>query len=414
MMLLVGRSIIFKGILGFFYGSCKIYPTPQNLNLLWCFGFMSGFFPIVQLITGLLLTMHYVADVSLAFDSIRLIMREVPFGWLLRYTHLNGASFFFLAIYLHMAKNIYYGSYLQPRYSIWVSGLILYLMLVGTAFSGYVSPRGQMSYWGATVISGLISTIPVIGHSLSEIIWGGETITTVTLRRFYTLHFLFPFLILGLMFLHSLFLHEIGSNNPEGFIPQDTIILHTYYSLKDLVIIFIFFFAFLYFIFFEPTMLGNPVNIMMADINFTPKKMVPEWYFLPMYTILRSINSRGGGVFSLCNFFLILFPLPSFSNPVVRSGDFKYVYQFVFFLIIGLFIVSGWAGSKSSDFPWIQISRFSTLSFFPCFLIILPILEFLTICIIDYDFLIYKNAYAVIYKTSDDDNDDDYDDYNEY
>jgi len=257
------------------YESLRLYPTPINLNFAWCFGFMSGLFLIIQIVSGLLLTMHYVADVSLAFDSIRLIMREVPFGWLLRYIHLNGASFFFLAVYLHMAKNIFYGSYLAPRYGLWISGLVLYLLLVGTAFFGYVLPWGQMSYWGATVISGLISTIPVFGQFLLSIIWGGENITTVTLRRFYTLHFLFPFLILVVMFFHLLILHEAGSNNPVGVRMQDNIILHTFYSIKDFLVIFLFIFMFLFFIFFKPTVLGNPVNVVMADVNFTPKKMVP-------------------------------------------------------------------------------------------------------------------------------------------
>jgi ubiquinol-cytochrome c reductase cytochrome b subunit len=316
-----------------------------------------------------------------------MLMREVPFGWLLRYIHLNGASFFFLAVYFHMAKNIFYGSYLPPRYYIWLSGLFLYLLLIATAFFGYVLPWGQMSYWGATVISGLISTIPIFGQFLLSIIWGGENITTITLRRFYTLHFLCPFIILALMFLHLLFLHDVGSNNPEGFFLQDNIILHSFYSLKDFLVIFIFLFFYCFFIYFEPTILGNPVNAIMADINFTPKKMVPEWYFLPMYTILRSINSRGGGVLSLGIFFLVLFLLPFFTNPIIQNGDFKLFYQIVFFFIISIFIVLGWAGSKSLDYPWIQISRLSTLIFFILFLIILPLIELFNLYLINYRFI---------------------------
>jgi len=360
-----------------FYESLRVYPTPVNLNFAWCFGFLSGLFLVVQLVTGILLTMHYVADVGLAFDSIRTIMREVPFGWFFRFFHLNGASLFFSAVYLHMGKNIFYGSYLFPRYYIWLSGLVLYLLLVATAFFGYVLPWGQMSYWGATVISGLISTIPVFGQFILTIIWGGENITTITLRRFYTLHFLFPFIILLFMFIHLIFLHEVGSNNPNGFVYQDNIILHTFFSIKDLLVIYNFFLFFIFFVFFMPTVLGNPVNAIIADINFTPKKMVPEWYFLPMYTILRSINSRGGGVLLLAGFFILLFFLPFLTNPLVRSGDLKFYFSFFFCSLETIFVILGWAGSKSLDDFWVFTSRLFTFLFFFSFLFILPLIELL-------------------------------------
>ena len=373
----------------------RIYPTPINLNIAWCFGFLSGFFLIVQLLTGLLLTMHYIADVNLAFDSLRMIMREVSFGWLLRYFHLNGASLFFLAVYLHMGKNIFYGSYLTPRYNIWLSGLLLYILLVATAFFGYVLPWGQMSYWGATVISGLISTVPIFGQFLLTIIWGGENITTITLRRFYTLHFLFPFIILIVMFIHLIFLHEEGSNNPMGFNSQDNVILHIFYSIKDLLVIYCFFALFLFFIFYLPTFLGNPVNALIADVNFTPKKMVPEWYFLPMYTILRSINSRGGGVLLLAGFFILLFSLPFLTNPLVKSGDLKLLFNYIFQIIITVFIILGWAGSKSLDDFWIFASRLFTSLFFIAFLSFLPLTEVLNERIVYYrvDYYIGKVFY---------------------
>jgi len=344
--------------------------------------------------------MHYIADVNLAFDSLRMIMREVPFGWLLRYFHLNGASLFFLAVYLHMGKNIFYGSYLAPRYKIWLSGLIVYILLVATAFFGYVLPWGQMSYWGATVISGLISTIPIFGQFLLTIIWGGENITTITLRRFYTLHFLFPFIILIVMFIHLIFLHEEGSNNPMGFNSQDNIILHIFYSIKDLLVIYCFFALFLFFIFYLPTFLGNPVNALIADVNFTPKKMVPEWYFLPMYTILRSINSRGGGVLLLAGFFMLLFSLPFLTNPMIKSGDLKLFFNYIFQIIITVFIILGWAGSKSLDDFWIFASRLFTSLFFIAFLAFLPLTEVLNSFIVYYrvDYYLKKEAFNLFFN----------------
>jgi len=351
------------------------YPVSSNLNSLWCFGFLSGFFLITQIISGLLLTLHYIPDISLAYDSIRTIMREVPLGWLIRYTHVNGASFFFIAIYLHMFKNFYYGSFIRPRQLVWNSGFVGFFLLIVIAFLGYVLPWGQMSYWGATVISGLISTVPIIGDYLLLIIWAGENINTVTLHRFYTLHYLLPFVLLGLVVLHIFLLHNHGSNNPIGKNINDNIKLHPQYTLKDSFVILIFIFFFIIVLFFNPTLLCNPINVIVADTTFTPKKMVPEWYFLPLYTILRSIDSRGGGVCLLLAFIVVMYKLPNLVNPCLRNSYYKLSYSLLVNILIINFIILGICGSQSLNDIWLTISRYSTVSFFILSLIVLPLYD---------------------------------------
>jgi quinol-cytochrome oxidoreductase complex cytochrome b subunit len=358
------------------------YPVPYTLNSYWCFGFLAGFFLIIQIISGLLLSFYYIPDANLAFDSVRTIMREVSNGWLLRYIHVNGASFFFIAVYLHMLKNMFYGSYTSPRKGLWISGFIIYVLLIITAFLGYVLPWGQMSYWGATVISGLLSTIPSVGDSLLILLWGGDSISTITLHRFYTLHFILPCAILGLVVVHIMMLHEKGSNNEFGAAAQDMIILHPYYTIKDFTIIIIFLYTFSTIVFFAPTLLCNPVNVVQASVNYTPRMMVPEWYFLPMYSILRSVDSRGGGVILLIAFMISLYMFPQVSDPLIRNGGLRNQYDILLSILVCDLITLGLAGSKPLTGFWLTITRISTLIFFVLVLIMIPLLDLLhKICI---------------------------------
>tara|TARA_A100001011_G_scaffold374034_1_gene434088 strand:- start:964 stop:2175 length:1212 start_codon:yes stop_codon:yes gene_type:complete len=364
-------------IISFMKHSAVDYPTPKNLNYWWNFGSLAGFFLLVQIITGVILSMHYTAHVDHAFDSVEHIMRNVNHGWLIRYVHMNGASFFFIVVFIHIFRGLYYGSYKAPRELLWWLGIIILLLMMATAFMGYVLPWGQMSFWGATVITNLFSAIPFIGDTITQWLWGGYSVDNPTLSRFYTLHFLFPFLIVGVVILHIVALHTHGSNNPLGIDkkgPQDTIPFHPYYTIKDLFGLSFALTIFFAVVFFIPDYLGHPDNYIPADPLKTPAHIVPEWYFLPFYAILRAIPDKLGGVVAMFSAIFVLFLLPWLDTSKVRSASFRPVYQKFFWLFVLDTIILGWVGSKPAEGNYILIGRIATLYYFAHFIIIMPLL----------------------------------------
>src|SRR4026207_1000552 len=286
-------------LMGFVHASFIAYPTPKNLNYWWTFGGIATFMLTAQIVTGVVLAMHYTPEVTMAFDSVEKIMRDVNFGWLLRYAHSNGASMFFVAVYVHIFRSLYYGSYKAPREVLWILGVIIFLLMMATAFMGYVLPWGQMSFWGATVITNLFSAIPVVGDSITTWLWGGFAIDNPTLNRFFALHYLLPFIIVAVVALHVIALHVHGSNNPLGIDPkgpQDTVPFHPYYTMKDGFGVMGFLIVYPGFTLFAPDYMGHPDNYIPANPLVTPEHIVPEWYFLPFYAILRAVPAKLGGV----------------------------------------------------------------------------------------------------------------------
>ena len=364
-------------VVSFLKHSAVDYPTPRNLNYWWNFGSLAGFFLLVQIITGVILSMHYTAHVDHAFDSIEHIMRNVNHGWLIRYIHMNGASFFFIVVYIHIFRGLYYGSYKAPRELLWWLGILILLLMMATAFMGYVLPWGQMSFWGATVITNLFSAIPLIGDNITQWLWGGYSVDNPTLSRFYTLHFLLPFLIVGVVVLHIVALHTHGSNNPLGIDrkgPQDSIPFHPFYTIKDLFGLSFALTIFFAVVFFAPDFLGHPDNYIPADPLKTPAHIVPEWYFLPFYAILRAIPDKLGGVIAMFSAIFVLFLLPWLDTSKVRSATFRPIYKIFFWIFLINAIVLGWVGSKPAEGIYIIISRIATLYYFLHFLILLPLL----------------------------------------
>ena len=353
------------------------HPTPRNLNYWWNFGSLAGITLVIMIVSGLLLSMHYVAHVDLAFDSVEHIMRDVNYGWLLRYIHSVGSSMFFLIVYIHISRGLYYGSYKSPREVLWWLGIIIFFLMIITAFLGYTLPWGQMSFWGATVITNLFSAIPLIGDNIVTWLWGGFSIDNPTLNRFYSLHFLIPFIIVGVVFLHIVALHKFGSNNPTGIdltLKQEKIPFHPYYTVKDFFGYGVFFIIFGIFVFFLPNLLGHPENYIPADPFVTPEHIIPEWYFLPFYAILRAIPLKLLGVLAMLGSILILFVLPWLDTSKVRSCRFRPIYKQFYWIFIFNFIVLGWVGSKVPEGHYLIISRICTAYYFTHFLIILPIL----------------------------------------
>ena len=364
-------------VVSFLKHSAVDYPTPRNLNYWWNFGSLAGFFLLVQIITGVILSMHYTAHVDHAFDSIEHIMRNVNHGWLIRYIHMNGASFFFIVVYIHIFRGLYYGSYKAPRELLWWLGILILLLMMATAFMGYVLPWGQMSFWGATVITNLFSAIPLIGDNITQWLWGGYSVDNPTLSRFYTLHFLLPFLIVGVVVLHIVALHTHGSNNPLGIDrkgPQDSIPFHPFYTIKDLFGLSFALTIFFAVVFFAPDFLGHPDNYIPADPLKTPAHIVPEWYLLPFYAILRAIPDKLGGVIAMFSAIFVLFLLPWLDTSKVRSATFRPIYKILFWIFLIDAIVLGWVGSKPAEGIYIIISRIATLYYFLHFLILLPLL----------------------------------------
>ena len=353
------------------------HPTPRNLNYWWNFGSLAGITLIIMIVSGLVLSMHYVPHVDFAFDSVEHIMRDVNYGWLIRYIHSVGASMFFLIVYIHMARGLYYGSYKSPREVLWWLGIIIFLLMIATAFLGYTLPWGQMSFWGATVITNLFSAIPLVGDNIVTWLLGGFSIDNPTLNRFYSFHYLLPFIIVGVVFLHIISLHKVGSNNPTGIdltLKKEKIPFHPYYTIKDFFGFGVFFIIFGIFVFFLPNSLGHPDNYIPADPLVTPEHIVPEWYFLPFYAILRAIPFKLLGVLAMLGSILILFVLPWLDTCKIRSCRFRPIYKQFFWIFIFNFIVLGWVGSKVPEGHYLIISRICTAYYFVHFLIVLPIL----------------------------------------
>ena len=355
----------------------KKHPYPKNLSYWWNFGSIAGIALLVQILSGLFLAMHYVPNTKLAFESVEHIMRDVNYGWLIRYIHAVGASMFFVALYAHITRGLYYGSYRAPREVLWWVGIIIFLLTMATAFMGYVLPWGQMSFWGATVITNLFSAIPVVGESIVTWLWGGYSVDNPTLNRFFVLHFLMPFLIVGIVFLHLIALHQTGSNNPTG-VPmkskKDAIAFHPYFTIKDLVGFVAFFLVFGYFLFFYLNSLGHPDNYIPANPMVTPAHIVPEWYFLPFYAVLRAVPDKLGGVVMMFGAIVLLFFLPYLDKSPVRSGAYRPLFKKFFYLFILNFIFLGWLGKAPAEGWYIIASRLSTLYYYAYFLVVLPLL----------------------------------------
>ena len=356
------------------------YPTPKNLNYWWTFGGILTFFLIIQIITGLVLAMHYVAHADLAFGSVEHIMRDVNYGWLIRYLHANGSSMFFLAVYIHIFRALFYGSYKAPREMIWIIGMLIYMLMMATAFMGYVLPWGQMSFWAATVITNLFSAIPLVGESITTWLWGGYAVGSPTLTRFFSLHYLMPFLIFGLVILHIWALHIPGNNNPVGIdikqLSKETVPFHPYIIIKDLYALLIFLIIFSGFVFFVPNILGHPDNYIEANPMITPSHIVPEWYLLPFYAILRSIPDKLGGVVVMFAAVFILMFLPWLDTSKVRSAVFRPLYKIFFWILVIDVIVLGYIGANPPEGMYLIIGRIATIYYFVHFILIMPLLGF--------------------------------------
>ena len=354
------------------------YPTPKNLNYWWTFGGILTFCLITQIITGLTLAMHYIAHADMAFVSVEHIMRDVNYGWLIRYIHANGASMFFLAVYIHIFRSLFYGSYKAPREIIWIIGIIIYLLMMAAAFMGYVLPWGQMSFWGATVITNLFSAIPLVGESITTWLWGGYSVDNPTLTRFFTLHYLIPFLILGLVVLHIWALHVPGNNNPVGIDikkpSKDTVPFHPYIVIKDAFALLMFLILFAMFVFYSPNVLGHADNYIEANPLVTPAHIVPEWYLLPFYAILRSVPDKLMGVIAMLSAILILAALPWLDTSKVRSAVFRPLYKQFYWILVADVLVLGYVGAMPAEGLYLLIARIGTVYYFAHFLIILPVL----------------------------------------
>ena len=351
------------------------YPTPVNINYLWNFGSMAGVFLVVQILTGIFLAMHYTPHVDLAFLSVEHIMRDVNNGWLIRYLHANGASMFFAVVYIHVARGLYYGSYQKPRGFVWVVGVVIIILMMATAFMGYVLPWGQMSFWAATVITNLFSAFPVVGESIVAWLWGGFSVDNATLNRFFSFHYLLPFLIVAAVLVHLAVLHQNGSNNPLGVHGSiDKISFYPFFVIKDLyswIIAFIFYFGFVY---FAPNYLGHTDNYIEANAMVTPAHIVPEWYFLPFYAILRSIPHKLGGVIAMFAALVVLIFLPYLNTSEVRSSTFRPLHRQFFWLLVLDYFILGWIGGCAPETPYLEIGQIATLFYFLYFLFIIPVL----------------------------------------
>jgi ubiquinol-cytochrome c reductase cytochrome b/c1 subunit len=354
-----------------------VFPTPRNFNYFWNFGALAMVNLVIMIVTGIVLAMHYTPHVTMAFDSVERIMRDVNYGWLIRYIHANGASMFFVVVYIHIWRGMYYGSFKAPRELLWMLGVVIFLLMMATAFMGYVLPWGQMSFWGATVITNLFSAIPLVGDTIVTYLWGGFSVDNPTLNRFFSLHYLLPFVIVGVVFLHIAALHITGSNNPLGIEPkgpQDTLPFHPYYTIKDSVGMVVYLMVFAVLVFFAPNYLGHADNYIPANPMVTPPHIVPEWYFLPFYAILRAVPDKLGGVALMGGSILLLFVLPWLDTSKVRSMRFRPFTRILFLLWTINFFVLLWCGGKPAEQPYVFISQISTMIYFAYFLVALPLL----------------------------------------
>jgi len=351
------------------------YPTPVNLNYMWSFGSTAGLCLVIQIITGIFLAMHYTPHIDYAFSSVEHIMRDVNNGWLIRYLHANGASMFFIVTYSHIFRGLYYGSYINPRGPLWCSGVIIFLLMMATGFMGYVLPWGQMSFWGATVITNLFSAIPIVGGAIVEWLWGGFSVDNATLNRFFSLHYLMPFVITGLVIVHLSLLHTTGSNNPLGINKNiDTVSFYPYFYVKDLFAFFALLAFFSFFVFFYPNSLGHADNYIPANPLVTPAHIVPEWYFLPFYAILRSIPDKLGGVIAMVAAILVLLLLPVINTSEIRSSKFRPIYGVAYWFLVADFLILGWIGQKPVETPYIEVGQVATAFYFLFLLVLIPVI----------------------------------------
>jgi len=350
-------------------------PEPANISYMWNFGSLLGICLIIQILTGAFLAMHYTPNIDFAFNSVEHIMRDVNNGWIIRYTHANVASFFFIFVYMHIGRGLYYSSYKSPRVLVWSIGVIILILMIAIAFLGYVLPYGQMSLWGATVITNLLSAIPIFGQDIVELIWGGFSVSNATLNRFFSLHYLLPFLLAALAVAHLIALHEHGSNNPNGVTSSgDRYAFHPYFIFKDLVTIFAFFLALSIIVFFYPNLLGHSDNYIPADPMVTPASIVPEWYLLPYYAILRSIPNKLLGVLAMFGSLAILLILPITDLSRIRGAVFRPAMKLFFWVFVVNFFILMWIGSQHPNTPYVEIGQVATVFYFAWFLIIVPLI----------------------------------------
>ena len=372
------RFVNSNSLVNVVYHSAVTYPVSSNLSVFWNFGIFALVCLVVQLITGIFLAMHYVPHIDMAFVSVEHIMRDVNYGWLLRYIHANGASMFFIVVYIHIFRGLYYSSYMYPREMLWCVGVIIFLLMILTAFLGYVLPWGQMSFWAATVITNLASAIPFIGTDIVQWLWGGFSVDNATLNRFFSFHYLFPFLITALVVIHLIFLHEAKSNNPLGVKPViDNVPFTPYYTVKDLYYVIVFFIFFAFFVFFLPNYLGHPDNYIPANPMVTPTHIVPEWYFLPFYAILRSVPDKLGGVILMVGAIVILLLLPFIHKVEVRSMAFRPVSKIFFWIFITNWFILGWIGGQPIEDPYFLIGQLSAFFYFFYFIFLIWFLNHL-------------------------------------
>ncbi len=366
------------------YDSFVAYPVPRNLNYAYAFGGILAIMLVIQILTGVVLAMHYSSSTSLAFSSVEAIMRDVNHGWLLRYLHSNGASFFFIAVYIHIFRGMYYGSYKQPRELLWILGCVIFLLMMATGFMGYVLVWGQMSFWGATVITGFFTAFPIVGEWIQQLLLGGFAVDNPTLNRFFSLHYLLPFMIAGVVILHVWALHVTGQTNPTGIEVKsstDTVAFTPYATIKDAFALIVFLGIYLYFVFYMPNYLGHPDNYIDANPLKTPAHIVPEWYFLPFYAILRAItfnigpiDSKLGGVLAMFGSIAVLFVLPWLDTSKVRSAVYRPWYKLFFWLFVINAVMLGWLGSRPAEGIYPLMSLIGTIFYFAFFLVVLPLL----------------------------------------
>jgi len=369
------RQISFIDVL---YKTAVSYPAPINLSYFWNFGVYALACLVIQIVTGIVLAMHYVPDISLAFSSVEHIMKDVNYGWLLRYVHANGASMFFIVVYIHTFRGLYYSSFMHPRQLLWIVGVVILLLMILTAFLGYVLPWGQMSYWAATVITNLLTAIPFVGKEIVIWLWGGFSVNNATLNRFFSFHYLLPFIITGLVGLHLILLHDHGSNNPAGISSEfDKSPFSPYYIVKDMYGVVLFFIFFSLFVFFMPNLLGHSDNYIPANALVTPAHIVPEWYFLPFYAILRSIPDKLFGVLAMIFSIVTLALVPFLIKPEVRSLQFRPISRILFWVFVVDCLVLGYLGGKPIEYPYLEISQFATIFYFLYFFAIYPAVIFL-------------------------------------
>jgi len=354
-----------------------LYPAPVNLSYLWNFGVYALVGLVIQILTGILLAMHYAPEMNLAFLSVEHIMRNVNHGWLLRYVHANGASIFFMVVYVHVFRGVYYGSFMHPRQALWVVGVLILLLMITTAFLGYVLPWGQMSFWAATVITNLFSAIPKIGNDIVIWLWSGYSVSNATLTKFFSLHYFLPFVIAALVFIHILLLHESGSNNPLGiFLRSDFVGFFPYYTVKDLFGFVAYLYVVCSLVLLVPNLLGHSDNYIQANPMVTPAHIVPEWYFLPFYAILRSIPDKLGGVVALGAAIVMLFLLPWLFKAETRSMRFRPLSRIAFWFFLVACFLLGWIGSMAAEQPFVFVGQTLTVIYFSYFLAIGPAIIF--------------------------------------